>query len=251
MSNPQKKTKDISTGRIKSIIDILTKNNINRITISGGEPFTRRDITEILSYSSKKAETGAVSNGTLIDMHTAEKLSGINLTRIMISLDGNESAHDALRGKGAHKKAKEGISNCKKCGVPVGISTTLNSLNHESIMEVYDYLKRNNINRWIIETLKPQGRAKEKNLSLEKKQQDSAIIALNKLIAKEESIKISIYNCEKNCTAGKTAISVGPNGDVTPCAFIPHAVCGNILKDSWDTIKANIEKYRGTTCFQS
>ncbi|MCK5698325.1 MAG: radical SAM protein, partial [Candidatus Aenigmarchaeota archaeon] len=92
-SHSPQKTKDLPTQKIKSIIDILTKNNITHITISGGEPFTRHDATELISYSAKKTKTGIVTNATLIDKATAKKLSEINLTRLMISLDGTESHH--------------------------------------------------------------------------------------------------------------------------------------------------------------
>ncbi len=252
-SSGESDAKDLPAAKIKSIIDILCKNNITHITISGGEPFTRHDITEILSYSAKKTNTGIVSNGTLIRKSTAKALSQIRLTNLMISLDGKEELHDRLRGKNAYKKTQKGISHCLDNKIPLGISTTITQINHEHIMDVHKYLKENNIHRWAIETLKPQGRAKASSLQLKTEQQKTILKTLNHLKSKEKDIKISIYDCEKNCSAGTKTISVSPNGDITPCAFMPDAVCANILKDPWDTIAAKIREYntRGATCFQS
>jgi len=252
-SHSTKKTEDLPAQKIKSIIDILTKNNITHITISGGEPFTRHDIIEILSYSAKKTKTGIVTNATLIDKTTAKKLSQINLTRLMISLDGKEYHHDLLRSKNSYAKAQKGIINCQNNRVPIGISTTLTKINHNHLPDIHNYLKENNISRWIIQTLKPQGMAKHTNLHLTPQQQNTALKTLDRLKSTEAGIKISIYNCEQNCSAGKNTISVSPNGDVTPCAFMPDAICANILKDPWDKITAKIKEYqkKGITCFQN
>ena len=252
-SHSPQKTKDLPTQKIKSIIDILTKNNITHITISGGEPFTRHDATELISYSAKKTKTGIVTNATLIDKATAKKLSEINLTRLMISLDGTESHHNRLRAENSYAKAREGIRNCQNNRVPIGISTTLTTINHNHLAGIHNYLKENNIPRWIIQTLKPQGMARHTNLHLTPKQQNTALKTINHLQSTEPDIKISIFNCEQNCSAGTKTISVSPNGDVTPCAFMPGAICANILKDPWDKITAKIKEYqkRGITCFQN
>lgn len=245
--------KDLSSTKIKSIIDTLIKNKINHITISGGEPFTRDDICEILSYSSDKTKTGIVSNGTLINKSTAKKLSSIDLSNLMISLDGPKDIHDILRGKDSFIPAQRGISNCLDLGIPVGISTTLTCINHSYITDIYNYLKENNIKRWVIETLKPQGRSKESGLQLKEEHKNSALKILNSLSSTEKNIKISIFNCETNCSSGTKTLSVSPDGNVTPCAFMPNALCGNILKDPWDHITTKIKEFqtKRIMCFQN
>ncbi len=252
-SHSPQKTKDLSTQKIKTIIDILTKNNITHITISGGEPFTRNDTAEILSYSAKKTKTGIVTNAALIDRATAKKLSKINLTRLIISLDGTEKLHNLLRNKDIFKKTQTGITNCQKHGIPIGISTTLTTINHNHLTDIHNYIKENNITHWIIETLKPQGMARNTNLNLTPEQQNTALKTIDHLKSTESGIKISIFNCEQNCSAGKNTLSVSPNGDVTPCAFMPGAICANILEDPFDKITAKIKEYqkRGITCFQN
>ncbi|MFH1433236.1 MAG: radical SAM protein [archaeon] len=251
-SSRDKQAKDLSTAKIKSIIDRLLSNKITHITISGGEPFTRHDICEILSYSAKRTKTGIVSNGTLISKIMAKRLSKIELTNLMISLDGPQDIHDILRGKNTYQRAQKGISNCLGSRIPVGISTTLTNINHKHITSIYNYLKENNINRWIIETLKPQGRSKSSNLQLTKEQQQSVKKTLDRLLATEKNIKISVFDCKNCCSAGTKTISVSPDGTVTPCAFMPDALCGNILKDPWGTIIPKVKEFqeRGITCFQ-
>ena len=96
--------KELTTQGIKSTIDILVDNRVDHITISGGEPFLRSDIFEILKYSSLKTKTGIVCNGTLIDRSVAIALSKINISRLMISVDGIGVIHDKMRGKNTYTK---------------------------------------------------------------------------------------------------------------------------------------------------
>ncbi len=243
---------ELRTCEVKSAIDILARNGVDHITISGGEPFLRSDIFDILKYSSKRAKTGIVCNGTLLDKSAARRLSGIDISHIMVSVDGTGDAHDKLRGKNAYSKTVKGVMNCLDYGLPLGVSTTLSRLNSNHIMDIYDFLKENNIRRWIIEKLKPVGRAKEANIHIEKKDEDVLMDILRQLKAGDADMNISVYDCAANCSSGIKTISVSPNGDVTPCAFMPDAICGNILHDPWNDIAAKIREFQtgGVTCFQ-
>ncbi len=243
--------KELTTQEIKSAIDVLVDNGVNHITISGGEPFLRSDIFEILKYSSLKTKTGIVCNGTLIDKSAAKALSEIDISRLMISVDGIGAVHDKMRGKDAYSRTEKGIFNSLNYGIPLGASTTLTKLNCNHIMEIYDFLKKNNISRWIIEKLKPVGRAIESDIYIGAKEDDIVMKLLMRLKAEDKNMDISIYDCAHNCSAGIKTISVNPNGDVTPCAFMPQAVCGNILTDSWGAITEKIGglRLKGSTCF--
>ncbi len=243
--------KELTTQEIKSAIDILVDNGVGHITISGGEPFLRSDIFEILKYSSLKTKTGIVCNGTLIDKSAAKALSKIDISRLMVSVDGIGEVHDRMRGKNTYTRTEKGIFNSLNYGIPLGVSTTLTGLNCNHIIEIYDFLKKNNISRWIIEKLKPVGRAVESNICMGAKEDEVVMNLLMRLKAEDKNMDISIYDCANNCSAGIKTISVNPNGDVTPCAFMPQAVCGNILTDSWDAITEKIGglRLKGSTCF--
>ncbi|MCK5334299.1 MAG: radical SAM protein, partial [Candidatus Aenigmarchaeota archaeon] len=108
--------RELTVQEIRSAIDILVDNGVNHITISGGEPFLRSDIFEILKYSSLKTKTGIVCNGTLIDKSAAKALSNIDISRLMISVDGIGAVHDGMRGKDAYSLTEKGIFNSLSYG---------------------------------------------------------------------------------------------------------------------------------------
>ena len=56
---------ELNTKEVINIIRDLPR--ISLITFTGGEPTTRRDLFEILTYASKKNKIHLVTNGTLLN----------------------------------------------------------------------------------------------------------------------------------------------------------------------------------------
>ena len=72
---------------------------LQEMTISGGEPFTRPDIFEILELAKQqKLYTVVISNGWLVDGDVLKRLDEIEVDRLMVSLNSlKESIHDESR----------------------------------------------------------------------------------------------------------------------------------------------------------
>ena len=84
------------------------------LSLTGGEPFLRKDLKEIIEAFHEGCgtkEVGIATNGTLTE-NTVETIRSIleagNLSNlsVQVSLDGLEQTHDAIRGvKGSFQKA--------------------------------------------------------------------------------------------------------------------------------------------------
>jgi MoaA/NifB/PqqE/SkfB family radical SAM enzyme len=91
-------------------------NPLTFVRMTGGEPFLRKDIAEVVSRFYHDAQTrrmGIITNGTrpewVVERTEAmlERCPNLSLD-IGVSVDGLEEVHDDLRGlKGSFKKAKE------------------------------------------------------------------------------------------------------------------------------------------------
>ena len=97
-----KPKKILDTLEVKKIIDKIPK--FVSISFTGGEPFLRKDIFEILSYAAAKHRVGVISNLILLNKAEAEKLLTLNLNSLMFSLDGDEKHNDKIREKGNFQK---------------------------------------------------------------------------------------------------------------------------------------------------
>jgi 12,18-didecarboxysiroheme deacetylase len=154
---------ELSTTEGKNLIDDLAEFGVPVILFSGGEPLVRKDLPELAGYAVKKGMRAVIStNGTLITPQTARTLKDIGLSYIGISLDGMEEINDRFRGvKGAFKSALEGIENCKKAGIKVGLRFTINKSNAGQIPEIFKLLEEMDIPRVCFYHLVYAGRGSE------------------------------------------------------------------------------------------
>jgi 12,18-didecarboxysiroheme deacetylase len=140
---------ELTTEEGKALIDDLAEFGSPVILFSGGEPLMRKDLPELAEYAVSKGMRAVIStNGTLITESIARTLKEIGLSYVGISLDGMEEIHDKFRGvKGAYKKALEGIKNCQKAGIKVGLRFTMNKINVDDIPQVFQLIDEMSIPR--------------------------------------------------------------------------------------------------------
>ncbi|HDP70006.1 MAG TPA: 12,18-didecarboxysiroheme deacetylase [Actinobacteria bacterium] len=140
---------ELTTEEGKALIDDLAEFGAPVILFSGGEPMMRKDLPELALYTREKGIRAVIStNGTLITPEKAKVLKEIGLSYVGISLDGMREVHDKFRGvKGAFDMAIEGIRNCKKEGIKVGLRFTINKRNTQEIPSIFKLLEEEDIPR--------------------------------------------------------------------------------------------------------
>lgn len=137
------KNLDLSTEKMLSLVDELAEDcSIVNLTITGGEPFLRKDIFEIIEkIKSKNIVLWLQTNATLITDEKAHRLSKIlnpQLDCVQISLDGAcEDYHNKIRGDNAFSRTFEGIKNLTKYSVPIAVNTTVLNSNLNELVSIY------------------------------------------------------------------------------------------------------------------
>jgi MoaA/NifB/PqqE/SkfB family radical SAM enzyme len=80
------------------------------VSIHGGEPFAYKHVDVLLdALAERPYDTIFTTNGTLIERHV-ERLARVENLGFLYSIDGDEAGHDAVRGAGTYRKAKDGLS---------------------------------------------------------------------------------------------------------------------------------------------
>lgn len=118
-------------------------NGVMNIHLSGGEPFIRKDILDIVqSIVDNKMRFGCNSNGNYITDEIATFIACTKRCNVMqISLDGHTpDVHDALRGSGSFEKAVEAIKLLRSKDVPVGVRVTIHKNNVAFLEEIADFI---------------------------------------------------------------------------------------------------------------
>ncbi len=127
---------ELSLDDFRELCIMLRKRGIRHATLTDGEPL----LTE---QSRKKCEaateifdqTWIVTNGTF-------GFPKFKNTLYIVSLDGDEEAHDLIRGKGVFAKIRKNISSSSSSGqVHCYCNTTLTRFNHSWIQSIIDAAK--------------------------------------------------------------------------------------------------------------
>lgn len=127
---------------------------LRRIDLTGGEPFLRPDVPEIvaiLRQTTPQARLLITTHGFMVDK-IAEQLDAILAAdpeiAFRVSLDGLGEMHDRVRGiTGAFGKATTTLRNLKQRGVKdVGIIHTLLDVNRGQLANVYEFAQRERLN---------------------------------------------------------------------------------------------------------
>ncbi len=239
---------ELSTEQCKLIIDKLAASGIMEVLVTGGELFTRRDIEEILRYiTSKKINLTLFTNATLIT-EKMEWLKEIQLRKINISLDGDETAHDRLRGKGSFAKTLNSIKLLKKWGISIAINCVISTFNVDKIDIIEAFFDENGIEHQYT-MITPVGSAKDNGYLVPTDEQYREATKKIYEMMKDGRKNTSYYDTNKEkflvshkghekqlnvgwmCNAGHTKVDIDFNGDVYLCPFDESTKIGNILTD--------------------
>jgi len=131
------------------LIDDLAAFGAPVLLFSGGEPLMRPRLFELIAHARELGTRAVLStNGTLITPDVAGQLKEFGLSYVGVSLDGLEETNDRFRGvKGAFETALEGMRNCRKAGIKVGLRFTMNRRNAQDIDGIFDLLISEDIPR--------------------------------------------------------------------------------------------------------
>ena len=146
---------EIGTEDAKKIVDQAADFGATFFGITGGQPFLRKDLFEVLDYATEKGLcTSIITDGRILDEEAFKKIVK-NQTKISVSIDGAEKTDDAIRGRGAYKAAisaieqfaKEKLLNCLVYTFANAGEVT--NANEADMRHVLDLAKRYDA-RWVV-----------------------------------------------------------------------------------------------------
>lgn len=140
--NSNKKLTEISPE-----IFLKLPNSLKDINITGGEPFLRPDLPQIIKNIKKTSPNARIlinTNGFLsqiIEKQIKEIIKIDPKIAIRVSLDATDNLHSKIRGiPNGFKKALSTISILKKNNVKdLGISSTIMDINYSQLQKIYDF----------------------------------------------------------------------------------------------------------------
>lgn len=249
----------LSLKEAKSLLAECWYNGITMLNLSGGEPFLRDDIFEILDYAEKFEDIVITTNGTLLNEEKCKKLSTYKNIKLSISLDGLEETHDKFRRKkGAFKKVIDILPVLNKNNIKYAIKYTLSKETAKDAIELLNLVAKMGAKEFNVRRVIVAGNA-NKDMVLSNEEYKNIIRELIKNCRKlnvkfrtgdpllipifSEIWGIDIKNDDLSkiyagCQAGDEIIYIDYKGNVGACSYIPK-FADNIKDKPLDEILKN------------
>jgi radical SAM protein with 4Fe4S-binding SPASM domain len=186
----------LPTDELLALMDrALTEVEFDHVTLTGGEPFARADLFEVLDLC-KRHDTGVVmiSNGGLITDELAERLAPYDVITVQVTLNGpTAELHDEHVGGDHFAATLGGIKALRRHGVHVSGSIVSTRRNAERTHEVLDLFHSLGVRLVALSRFSPAGFAAEQ---------------VAELLSSRSDVLTALGHCETWCAENQTEVQV-------------------------------------------
>ncbi len=265
--------RELSTGEALDLVDQIADLGVRAVTLSGGEPLLRKDWFDVCARIRERGLICRLStNGNFIDREVVAKLESIGVQRVVMSIDGLQATHDAIRGA-AHSgrpsrfgQVMAALDLLAGSGVGASIITAVMRPNLPELPEIHALLKERGIDQWTVQLAHATGRLAQQRgseLLLAPEQLEDLVafvavaagdpvlppIVFNSIgyLSEEEPVirpsgRSSDYPFWRGCRCGITSVGIEPDGGIKGCAnqigdpFVVGNVRRERLRGIWDDL---------------
>ncbi len=261
---------ELTTAQCFKVVDDIAAFAPEAVTIlTGGEPLLRRDIVEIVRYASAAGLWVVVgTNGVKITATLSALLLKEGVRGLSLSLDAlDPERHDRFRRvSGAWRNTVEGARILRDAGLPFIVQTTVGAHNVNELAAIAEFAHADlRASVWNLYFLVPTGRgAFVSDISPE--EYDRVLLDLAGIQSAYAGKMLVNAKCAPHyvktlfeadsaspflktytggaggCPAGTHYLGIRPNGDVTPCPYLP-VFGGNLREESLAAVWANSEPF--------
>ncbi|HNQ35539.1 MAG TPA: radical SAM protein [bacterium] len=219
----------LASADLDRILNQARELGIYFVTISGGEPFMREDLLDLMQRHND-IYFQVYTNGTLITDRVADRLAALGNVAPAISVEGYQAETDHRRGTGVYRKLEQVWKKLVEKGVMFGFSATPTRHNLELLFSdgfIDSMIEAGALFGWYFHYI-PIGSRPDVNLMPTPEQRAYARERVNDLRNRKPIILADFWNdghLTGGCIAGgRTYLHINANGDVEPCVFVHFAI---------------------------
>lgn len=245
---------ELTTDEALGLCDELVELGLQRLTLSGGEPFVRQDWPQIAKrLSAQSVIVNAISNGWFVTEQLVEQAMEAGMVNIGMSLDGIEETHDRLRLPGAFARVIHALDVMQQRGYPSAIVTTIMQHNLAQLPQIHQHLEEHGVRDWQLQLGLPMGNLRREDVI--QPEQVEEIVEFAEGLLGHSAVKPFLADsigyfttklsrvseaawgqpgCWPGCQAGKSNIGILHDGSILGCTSIrqPRFIEGNIRQTS-------------------
>lgn len=246
--------------------DLESLPSMTRLNITGGEPFLRKDLGDILDVVKKKAKRIVISTNGFLTKQTLEVMRLHPEVGVRVSFDGIGETHDRVRGVAkAHERALETLRALKALGIKdLGMAVTISDQNARDLTPLFDLACEHEVELATAILHNAYYFHKEDNEIIDKKLVEAEIENLmdQYLLSRHpknwfrayftKGIIEQMYGRPRalKCTMATDSFYVDPYGNVRPCNVLDLPF-GNLKENDFSRIWSSPEAQKARQCVEA
>ena len=250
-ANPTKPEDEISISTIRRIPPSKF------IQITGGEPFVRTDIEEIVKVLLPRTKRLMINTNGYYTDRIVELCRKYPQLVMRVSIDGRREVHNSIRRIEIYDAAMKTLSELKKIGIKdLGMSFTLQDSNYDELLPMYHKAQEMGIDFGTSVVHNSFYFSKDDNKITNEKNMENV---MHQLVHEQLSssrkkdwarafyndVSIKYINNQPlpiHCDAGFSSFIVDAESNILPCNMTPSPwVMGNLKNNTWDEVLGSHE----------
>ena len=262
------RARELSTEECFRVVDQLREVNPGALLIlTGGEPLLRKDVFQISRYATDAGFWVVMgTNGTIISPERVELMKANGIRGVAVSIDSvDEARHDSFRGyQGAWANSVRGMQILTEAGLPYIVQMTVTQQNYHEVEAVADFAAEHGARVFNLYFLVPTGRGAfmtnitpqeyealmDRLLTMQPKFMGRMLVNAKcaphyqRVLWEHDPASpfLKGFIGAGGCPAGTQYVGITPDGDVTPCPYLPK-YGGNVREQSFGEIWNNSELF--------
>jgi AdoMet-dependent heme synthase len=264
-SEEAKEDMDFDTFKRIVRFGLSERDDIFRVTLSGGEPFINPRLPEFLDFlkENKVEDIIITTNGSIHNEEILEQIKQLNFKNLIIQISvdfPDRGEHDKFRGfKGAYEKAMRMLELLRERGISSSMKSTITRETLPRMEELVTLAISKGAMRIGFGTVIPSGRGSDCSLLMSSDEKKRFIEEVNRLkkkypqidVTSEDPLKVALEGgywsfCQEDlndaaifggCSAGVTSFNVSSDGTITPCSVFSAGIV-NIRGKTIEQIRA-------------
>lgn len=229
-STSRQQKDELDTAKIFETIAALRDNGFTHVKITGGEPFTRPDIMDILRECRAKGLTTDIStNASMVTREIADELAGIGLEMVHVSLDGHtQELQETVRGKRTWAPTLEGLRHLAAAKLHVRVGCVIYKGNETELSAIAAFCADLGCDEIIFSRMEPVGRMRGReemvstlsNAEMKSRVTDAAAGMAGRIkVSGSFADPVTDGKCG-TCPGGKRFLFIDHKGRVSPCTWV-------------------------------
>lgn len=242
---------ELPLAEVLRLVDELARCRVMFVNFGGGEPLTYPHLWDVARAATDRGlRVSMNTNGWLLDAGAAGRLRAAGLTSVGVSLDGaTAEVHDAFRSRpGSFDRALAALGHLADAGLPATASAVIFRRNVGTYRDLVALAAARGARTVYLHNFKCAGRGLTNRDELDLGPDEWRSFYEDALawaphapakLAFDDPILALLGAAEpgavKGSTCGKLSLHLEPDGEATPCGFIPLSA-GNVLTHGLEAV---------------